>query len=273
MERWPHRGVAVKSVCWLILCAFALRLHAQTPPQSTSHAPDGGTSFHIESIDVPPLTGAPFTAIVTTEWTRILADGTTATIKNRRTIARDSTGRVFQERRVFSADGDVQPTPFSALEYSDPSRQEFLSCVPRMKTCHESRYLRSAFDRMPASTGGVQACQCASRPGKGITITQEALGQQTMEDLEAIGSREITTLPAGAIGNTNPQPIVKEFWYSPRLGINLVTKRFEPQAGAEDFVVSHVSLDEPNPALFEPPADYKVMRSVVVKAATPTTGQ
>jgi hypothetical protein len=75
------------------------------------------------------------------------------------------------------------------------------------------------------------------------------------------------------IGNTNPQPIVKEFWYSPRLGINLVTKRFEPQAGAESFVVSGVSLDEPDPKIFEPPADYQIVREVVVKQAIPQTAR
>jgi hypothetical protein len=273
MGRWRHRGIAVKG--WLVvgLLAIGLVVRAQTPTQSTMHAPDGGTTFHIQSIDVAPLKGAPFTATVTTEWTRILADGTAATIKNHRTVARDSTGRVFQERRNFSPTGDVQPTAISALEYFDPPRQEFLSCIPRQKTCYMSQYQRAAMDKMPVGTGGLQVCECASAPGRGVTITHEALGQQTIEDLDAIGSREITTLPAGAIGNTAPQPIVKEFWYSSRLGINLVTKRFEPQAGSENFVMSSISLDEPDPRLFEPPTDYQVMRQEVVKQAIPTNAK
>ncbi len=236
------------------------------------HAPDGGTSFHIQSIDIAPLKGAPFSATVTTEWTRTLADGTTATIKNHRTVARDSTGRAFQERRNFSPTGDVEPTAVFALEYFDPVRQEFLSCNPRQKTCYISQFSRRAMDRMPSGVGGLQVCQCASAPGKGVTITQEALGQQTIENLDAIGSREITTLPAGAMGNTTPQPIVKEFWYSSQLGINLVTKRFEPQAGSQDFVVSNISLNEPDPRLFEPPADYQVMRQEVVRQAIQLNG-
>jgi hypothetical protein len=96
-----------------------------------------------------------------------------------------------------------------------------------------------------------------------VTITHEALGQKTIEDVDVTGSREITTLPAGQVGNEKPQPIVKEFWYSPRLGINLVTKRFDPRSGIENFVVDHVSLSEPDPKMFEPPANYQVVRQVV----------
>ena len=248
---------------------LALGPSGRAQTAAIAHAPDGGTTFHIQSIDIAPLTAAPFTATVTTEWTRTLADGSAATTKNHRTVARDSTGRIFQERRHFTPTGDVQPTPLDALEYVDPVRHEFLSCIPQRKTCYASAYLRPQMDKMPAGVGGLQVCACASTPGKGVKITQEALGQQTIEQLDAIGSREITTLPAGVIGNTNPQPIVKEFWYSSRLGINLVTKRFEPQGGAENFVVSGVSLNEPDPRLFEPPADYQIVREVVVKQAIP----
>ena len=54
------------------------------------HAPDGGTVQRIQSIDIPTITNAPFSAVVVTEWTRILPDGSTALMKNHRTVARDS---------------------------------------------------------------------------------------------------------------------------------------------------------------------------------------
>jgi hypothetical protein len=240
---------------------------AQTPA-ITAHAPDGGTSFHIQSIDVPPLTGSPFSATVSTEWTRVLADGTSATVKNHRVVARDSSGRIFEERRYFSADGDLKPTPLSALEYSDPVRHEFVSCIPQQKTCYVSEYRRTALQAMPSGIGGLQACECASPHAPGYKVSEEALGQKSIEDVDATGSREITTLPAGQFGNEKAQPIVKEFWYSPRLGLNLVTRRFDPRSGAENFVVQPLSLNEPDPKMFEPPADYQVVRQVVVKERT-----
>ena len=110
---WKPSGIeetpvkAHLAVCLFVLC---LSMRAQTPAEAVAHAPDGGTFTRIQSIAVLPLTNASFSATVTTEWTRILADGSTATLKNHRTIARDSTGRVFEERRSFSPTGDVQPT-------------------------------------------------------------------------------------------------------------------------------------------------------------------
>ena len=75
-----------------------------------------------------------------------------------------------------------------------------------------------------------------------------------------VGSREVTTLKAGVMGNEKPEPIVKEFWYSPRLGINVITKRFDPRASAmQNFVVGSINLAEPNANLFEPPAGYRIV--------------
>ncbi|HXE06503.1 MAG TPA: hypothetical protein VN612_01320 [Acidobacteriaceae bacterium] len=248
-------------------------IHESAPPPNPAlqHAPDGGTRFTIQSIDIAPLENAPFTARVDTEWTRILPDGTAAITKNHRTVARDSTGRVFQERRYFTPTGDQDLPQLSALEYADPGRHELLTCNPQRKICYESQYLRPVLYKMPAGITGLAVCGCASRPGTGIRIEREALDRQTIENLDAIGSREITTLPAGTFGNASPQPIVKEFWYSPQLGINLVTKRFDPRAGSENFVVNHVSLNEPDPRLFEPPADYTIVREQVVRPAIPPT--
>ncbi len=250
-------------------------IHDEAPPQNpaTQHAPDGGTRTTIQSIDIPPLEGAPFVAQVDTEWSHLLADGTWATIKNHRLVARDTAGRIFQERRAFTPTGDVQQTRITELDYEDPVRQLLTVCEPLRRTCHEQDYQRRPITAMPAGTTGLKICGCASAPGGGINIQEDVLGQQTIESLNAIGSREITTLPAEMFGNKTPQPVVKEFWYSPQLGINLVTRRFDPRSGAENFVVSQVSLAQPDPKLFEPPADYAIIREMVVKPATPLPGK
>ncbi len=257
----------------LVSVAVSIGLLAQAqapvPNPATAHAPDGGTVTRIQSILILPLTNASFSATVTTDWTRILADGSTATVKNHRSVARDSAGRIFEERRAFTPDGDTQPTRITALEFSDPNRHEFYSCIPEQKTCYLSDYVRPPMTAMPPGMGGLQLCGCATPPGKGYSVKQEALGLQTVEDLDTVGSREITTLAAGEFGNTRSEPIVKEFWYSPRLGLNIITKRFDPRSGSQNFIVNHLSLNEPDPRTFEPPADYRIVRQVVVKQGTP----
>ncbi len=237
------------------------------PNPATAHAPDGGVRETLQSINVPSLANAPFSANVETEWTKILPDGTTATQKNHRTIARDSSGRIFQERRYFSPTGDKQPTPLSQLEYMDPNRHEYYRCVPQQKTCYLTQWQARALSAMPAGATGLQVCGCATAHRPGMTVKEEALGQKNLEDVDVTGSREITTIAAGQIGNEKAEPIVKEFWYSPRLGINLITKRFDPRSGMQNFAVDHVSLNEPDPKLFEPPIDYQVVRTVVERPA------
>ena len=218
---------------------------------ATAHALDGGTRQQLRSITIPPLQSAPFTAVVTTEWTRIMPDGSTGTIKNHRTVARDSLGRVFQERRYFSPDGDKQMTRLSELDYQDPTLHQMLRCFADTLRCTMYRW------DMPTTVVLPKAGTLANGAG---TITREELGKKTIDNIEVVGSREVTTLNAGVMGNEKPEPIVKEFWYSPRLGINVITKRFDPRASAvQNFVVGNINLAEPNPRMFEPPAGYRIV--------------
>jgi hypothetical protein len=58
----------------------------------------------------------------------------------------------------------------------------------------------------------------------------------------------------GAVtGADRPLSVVKEFWYSPRLGVNLFTKRTDPRSGVEVFVVTDINPSEPDPGLFALP--------------------
>src|SRR5271169_2209171 len=104
------------------------------------HAPDGGTIQRIQSIDIPPITNAPFSAVVVTEWTRIMPDGSTALMKNHRTVARDTEGRVFEERRYFTPNGDKQVTALSEMDYKDPVTHQWIQCVVNRQVCSVYRY-------------------------------------------------------------------------------------------------------------------------------------
>ena len=245
---------------FLVVVTFSsLALSVPLMAQQTMHAPDGGTMERVQSVEIPTTPNAPFSAVVTTEWTRIMPDGTTATMKNHRTVARDGSGRVFQERRNFTPNGDKQVTAVFELDYYDPNLHQAMVCRPDVQACTVYRY------DSPAATGPTQAAATPFRGGavqNGMSsVTQEPLGQKTVGGLELVGSREATTLSKGAIGNEQPQPIVKEFWYSPELGINVSTKRMDPRASAiQDFEVGNISTGEPDVKLFQPPANYRVVK-------------
>jgi len=230
---------------WLAFCA------AGAQDQPTMHAPDGGARMFIQSIDILPQQNAPFSAIVTAEVTRILVDGSTQSNWNRRTVARDSAGRIFQERRLLQPNGDKVMTPVTQLEYYDPLRHEFFACRPEAKICYQHPY--SAPETMRLMPAGPLP------DGRG-SVKREELGRKLIEAVDVIGSREITTINAGVFGNEKSEPIVKEFWYSPRLGINIITKRFDPRNGTQNFVLSNINMNEPDPKIFEVPEGYRVVK-------------
>ena len=238
----------------VLLCISSLVVAQQQ--QAPPHAPDGGTREFIQSLQIPPKPNAPFSATVTTELTKILVDGNKQANGNHRLVARDSSGRVFQERRIFMPDGDKAQTPVMELDYADPSRHELFVCRPSQKVCYEYAYNPPPWkDAAP-----IQAITPADAAAGGRSVKVEDLGRQTIDGVDTLGSRSIITIAQGTMGNEKEEPIVKEFWYSEQLGINVITKRFDPRFGAQNFTVGNISRGEPDPKLFVMPQDYRVVK-------------
>jgi hypothetical protein len=216
------------------------------------HAPDGGTVQRVQSIDIPTITNAPFSAVVVTELTKLLPDGSTALIKNHRTVARDSVGRVFEERRYFTPDGDKQVTALLQMDYKDPVAHQWIVCVVSRQVCSVYTY------NWPTAASRPKPPTAAQSAANGTKW--EDLGKKQIENVDVVGSQEVMTIPVGAIGNEKEQPVVKEFWYSPRLGINVTTKRFDPRASAvQNFYVTSISQAEPDAQLFHPPSGFRMV--------------
>jgi hypothetical protein len=90
-----------------------------------------------------------------------------------------------------------------------------------------------------------------------------SLGSETVEGIEAQGTRETETIAAGAIGNEQPIQIVDERWYSPELQTVVMTKHSDPRFGETVYKLTNVSRQEPALALFQVPADYTVKEGPV----------
>ncbi len=239
MKRLLLLAVPVLFTC---VCAGA----QAAPP----HAPSGGTTERVESIDVLAIPNAPFSATVTTDWTQILADGSTQTMKNHRTIARNAAGVVLQERRGFAPNGDTQETMLAEIDLYNPVTQKQLRCMVRMRVCHQSRF------RETSTTPAGRPSRAMGPMGQGMNQPKEqmeSLGARTIEGVATVGSRATTVMAAGAMGNQRAEPTVKEFWYAAALGVNVIEKRFDPRAGAQNFYVTNIHLGEPDAKLLTPP--------------------
>jgi len=124
--------------------------------------------------------------------------------------------------------------------------------------------------------GGSQAVAVGSARGRGgfdgATLparvpgdpgVREDLGQQTIEGVMATGTRVITTIAAGAIGNEQPIKIVSEQWFSPELKVLVVTKHSDPRTGETSYRLTNIVRSEQARSLFEVPPDYTLKDSVI----------
>jgi len=94
------------------------------------------------------------------------------------------------------------------------------------------------------------------------TKTQiEHLGTQEIQGFEAHGSRITQTTLAGAIDNGQPLMSSRESWQANVHGIGLTLREVDddPQNGKRTTELVKFSLEEPDPASFEPPAGYAVL--------------
>src|SRR5262249_51810977 len=87
---------------------------------------------------------------------------------------------------------------------------------------------------------------------------KESLGKQTVEGVEAEGSRTTITIAAGEIGNEAPINIVSEMWYSPELQTVVMSKHSDPRMGENTYRLTNISRTEPARSLFEVPSDYTI---------------
>ncbi len=117
--------------------------------------------------------------------------------------------------------------------------------------------------QLGALSGGGIATTIVSGSGSGVfsynSGKSESLGTRDFEGVTAEGSRTVTTIPAGAIGNEQPIEIVYERWYSKELQLTVYSKHTDPRFGEQIYRLTNISRSEPDRSLFAPPADYKIV--------------
>ena len=87
----------------------------------------------------------------------------------------------------------------------------------------------------------------------------EQLGTQNIEGVNAEGTRTITTIPAGAIGNERPIEMIYEKWYSNELQLVVMSKHSDPRFGEQTYRLTNIVRSEPDSSLFSLPTGYKLL--------------
>jgi hypothetical protein len=234
-----------------LLAAFLLvvsSLFAQDS-EELMRGPDGGTRYFVEGIKVLPLKGQPFSGRSTTEWTHTLEDGSTVSTHLFAMVARDGEGRIFREARSFvPANSDQQPR-LSDIRIFDPVAHTRTICTLATHSCNVTGYFApTSFTPRPVGPFD---------NGK-RTLARENLGNDVMDGINVVGTRETVTIDAGVVGNSQGLSITREFWYSPELQVNLAVTRRDPRQGTQMVRLHEVTRSEPDPSLFKVPDGFAV---------------
>lgn len=216
-----------------------------TPAVCQSSASVGAVRAHIEGIEIPALANAPFAARVVVTWSEPLVGGGTVSRKYYTSVARDSQGRVRREIREFvPADSNAEP-PLRSFTILDPVSASRTMCTKATMTCATSAFHPRLLVAEDAGSTGSS--------GNG-SVTHESLGQQTMDDLPVVGTRETVN----NAGNNRIAVTRTDVWYSPDLHMDLSVVRNNQQLGEVTLQVTNLVRGEPDASWFSVPSGYDV---------------
>jgi hypothetical protein len=253
-----------KSLIVLGLCAAAT-LFAQGPPPG--RGPGGRMGFGgpggMMGIGMGrTVTGAPYSGQEVTEESQTLANGNVITRKVQVNVYRDSSGRVRTERTVpagrpAAGQTAAQAATKTIVSIHDPVAGVSTEMDTAAKTAHQMT--------VPNRGGGNPAF--AGRGGRGANgtttdpnVVTESLAMQTINGVQATGTRVTRNIPAGQIGNAQPMQVVTETWHSADLKIPVMVKRSDPRSGTTVTQLTNITRSEPDPSLFQVPSDYTVTK-------------
>lgn len=260
----------------------AISLAAQDPgadaKQLAKKIQDETTAKILDSVMIEGRTvkNAPYSATAVSESVQTLSDSNRITNTSSTTIYRDGQGR---ERREMDNGREIAIT--------DPVENVSYTLIPSEKVARkDGRHVVRITTDGPAGGGtrGIATTEnrviIMNSPGSGPEtfffatkdslssknqVKTEDLGTQTIEGVQAQGTRTTVTIPAGAIGNDKPIVTVSERWYSPELQVVVKNTRDDPRMGKSTYTLTNINRSEPSPTLFQVPSDYTVTDMGVIR--------
>jgi hypothetical protein len=220
--------------------------------------------------------GVPFSAEIVSEFTQTLADGNAIRRSQTGTLARDSEGRTRREQAMAPLGPISMPLPAAHLVFiNDPvagltyvldtdkkTAQKLPLPKQRGGPAEAGMAVGGVAGVMPSSAGVAIGTQMTH-----VAIAQEAVesGDQgadetrMIEGVRTVGHKTVHSIPAGEVGNDRPIETLSERWYSPELETVILSRHSDPRMGETVYRLTSINRAEPAPALFEVPADYKVV--------------
>jgi hypothetical protein len=236
----------------IILCGvFAVSLSAQRGYTTLAFSPEGPMMP-----GRPPVKGAPYSAQAVFEITQTLADGSRVTHSTYSRLYRDNEGR----ERCDETSGDT----FKGIFISDPVAHSGYSLDLDRRVATRTvgqeevrKEMRGAVIRFVQDPMGL----ASEKGGKltGFLNPVEPLGTRMIEGISAVGTRTTVVALDGRIDD------VDERWISPDLHIAMLMTASNSPWGPMTYKLTNIIRGEQPRALFDVPADYKVVSPYEVR--------
>jgi hypothetical protein len=226
---------------------------SQTPPLPPDYT---GVQVHIPGVYITPVPNAPFSADVQILTHQKLPDGTEAVRMTINHIARDSSGRFYNESR------SLVPTTFKgdpslvSVRIYDPTTRRDIYYNPHLRLAREIVLQPLQAARAVPTQAPVPAIV---NPRPGSRVTETDLGDQVMDDTILHGTQKQRIIDAAVSSTGQPVTITDQYWYAPDLFVYLIVKHDDPRTGEQIVAVTHIDRHEPPAAKFEVPTGFKIV--------------
>ena len=228
---------------------------------------------------------SPVSARLKNRMVRELCDGNRIVHEQVTLIYRDASGRVRREHSTAgSSFGNM-------IMITDPVEQQTWMLEEATRTAYKSPMSGRRVDAVQGGSsymmaqplheigtvvGAIGAADfTAGAPngplggmGPGQT-TVESLGQDTIDDIWVEGTVYSTTYPANLFGNELPIVVQKTTWYAPELQMVVRSEERDPRMGTVTYTTEILNVEEPEPALFEIPGDYRIIEPALAGVMAP----
>jgi hypothetical protein len=257
-----------KSLIVLAMCA-ATALFAQGPGPGRGGGRMGfGGPGGMGRGMVRTVTGAPYSAVEVSETTQTLPSGNVISRKSQSNVYRDGMGRVRTETTMPQrGPGAGQSTTTTAtrtiVNIHDPVAGVNRELNTATKTARETPLPNRNGNFAGLGNRGPRGANAPARTNNGgadPNVVTESLPMQTINGVQATGTRVTRTIPAGQVGNAQPIQIVHETWTSVDLQVAVMVRTSDPRRGTTTTQLTNITRSEPDPALFQAPSDYTVTK-------------
>lgn len=283
----------MRMISWSILVALCIPpvASAQSTPQrilgvggndaaSIASTPDPAVGAVVSAV-MPRaaiwgvVKGVPFSATEIRVREQTLADGTVIKSTVEVQLWRDGEGRMRAESklnlksggapqgRVVTIWNPIEGRTITWITGNQSANFASVTHLPElqlngMMNARASAPLQGASSR-PLRAAALPVPQPSAESQDTANIHAETLPVDSIGGLEVTGTRTTQVVPAGSIYNDRDFTVTSETWVSPELKTTVRQMTSDPRTGTVTTELSNIDRSEPDPALFKPPAGFKLV--------------